>query len=67
MFSLQELTMFVKALALQEKSVLRLAAKDEQPDSVAAEYRKVATDIATLMRKVVAQMDALNTPVAVKK
>lgn len=31
--------------------MLRLAAKEEQPDSVAAEYRKVASEISDLLKK----------------
>lgn len=51
MFNKYDLVMILKALVLQEKSVLRLAGKDEQPESVAAEYRKVASEIAELMKK----------------
>lgn len=59
MFTVAELQMIVKALALQEKSVLRLAAKDEQPESVAAEYRKVGGEIVSLLRKVMSEIDNL--------
>lgn len=34
-----------------EKSVMRLAAKGEQPDTVAAEYRKVAVEVSDLVKK----------------
>lgn len=51
MFTKSDLVMILKALVLQEKSVLRLAGKDEQPESVAAEYRKVAAEIGDLMKK----------------
>lgn len=49
----QEWKMVVQALVAMEKSVQRLAAKEGQPDSVAAEYRKVGQQIAGLMRKLV--------------
>lgn len=52
MFSKNELVVIGKALVMQEKSVLRLAGKDEQPESVAAEYRKVAVEIGELLKKV---------------
>ncbi len=51
MFTKTELVAILKALTLQEKSVLRLAGKEEQPESVAAEYRNVANSIADLMKK----------------
>lgn len=35
-----------------EKSILRLAGKGEQPDTVAAEYRKVAVEVGDLLKKV---------------
>lgn len=57
MFTKEELKRIAEALVLQEKSVLRLAAKEGQPETVAVEYRKVATSVAALMRKVVAELD----------
>lgn len=58
MFTVSELKVLGSALLVQEKSVLRLAAKEGQPDTVAAEYRKVAAEIQMLLRKVAAAMDA---------
>lgn len=57
-FTVAELKVLGSALLVQEKSVLRLAAKEGQPDTVAAEYRKVAAEIQMLLRKVAAAMDA---------
>lgn len=39
--------------------MLRLAAKEGQPETVAAEYRKVAQEIQQVMRKVVSEVDKL--------
>lgn len=66
MFSFDELKAIAAALVVQEKSVLRLAAKDGQPDTVAAEYRKVAAQIQVVMRKVVAALDDMQTKQAKK-
>lgn len=62
MFSKQQLIQIGKALVMQEKSVLRLAGKEEQPDSVAAEYRKVAADIGDLMKIVQLEIVKLDAP-----
>lgn len=56
MFNLQELTILGKALILMQKSLARLAAKDEQPESVANEFRKVQTEVATVGKKVADEM-----------
>lgn len=55
--------MIAKALVAMEKSVLRLAAKDEQPDTVAAEYRKVAVELGNLLRKVSSEVAKQDLPV----
>lgn len=60
MFTLSELKVIAAALVVQEKSVLRLAAKEGQPESVAAEYRKVANEIQSVMRKVVNGIDEMS-------
>lgn len=52
MFTKAELKVIAGALVVQEKSVNRLAAKEGQPESVAQEYRKVAVEIAEVMKKV---------------
>lgn len=67
MFTIAELKVLGSALLVQEKSVLRLAAKEGQPDTVAAEYRKVASEIQTLLRKVAAEVDKLVEAGKVKK
>lgn len=59
MFTLDELKQIGAALVLQEKSVMRLSQKEGQPESVAAEYRKVAGVIAALLRKVSTEQDKL--------
>lgn len=41
----------VTALVMQQKSVMRLSAKEGQPESVAAEYRKVAKSIDDLLKR----------------
>ena len=56
MFTVTELKDIAKALVLQEKSVQRLAQKEGQPDSVAAEYRKVGVAVADLIKKVNAEI-----------
>lgn len=60
MFSVAELKVLAAALLVQEKSVLRLAAKEGQPETVAAEYRKVAAEIQALLRKAVGEIDKLS-------
>lgn len=52
MFTKVEMMAIARALVVQEKSVQRLAAKEGQPESVAAEYRKVGAEIADLIKKV---------------
>lgn len=59
MFTLEELMQVWTALVVQEKSVNRLAAKEGQPQSVAAEYRKVSASIVELIRKVGSEVDKL--------
>lgn len=67
MFSVSELKVIAAALVVQEKSVLRLAAKEGQPESVAAEYRKVATEIQSVLRKAVNEQDKIALQSQVKK
>lgn len=52
MFSKSELAVIGAALVMQLKSVLRMAAKPGQPETVAVEYRKVAQSIDQLCKKV---------------
>lgn len=52
MFNKSELHVIGTALVMQIKSVLRMAAKPGQPDTVAAEYRKVSKQIDDLLKKV---------------
>ena len=59
MFTRKELVSIQAALKVQQASVTRLAAKEGQPDSVAAEYRKVSGEIADLQRKVQVEVDKL--------
>lgn len=59
MFTKAEFSVILAALTVQSKSVMRLAAKEGQPESVAAEYRKVGSEIADVYRKVQAEMDKL--------
>lgn len=59
MFTKNELAVIAKALVTQEKSVQRLAAKEGQPDSVAAEYRKVGVAIGDVMKKVSVELSKL--------
>lgn len=66
MFSMSELKQIGKALVAQEKSVQRLAAKEGQPDTVAAEYRKVGMEIGELLKKVSVQHSVLEQEQAVK-
>lgn len=57
MFNKVELSQIAVALAAAIKSAMRLAAKDEQPENVAAEYRKTIGTLTTLRNKVVGEMD----------
>lgn len=57
MFTKAELAMIAIALAAGIKSAMRLAAKDEQPENVAAEYRKTIGTLTMLRNKVVAEAD----------
>lgn len=52
MFTSVDLVMIRKALILMQKSVSRLANKEEQPESVVAEYRKVYGDVSVVIRKI---------------
>jgi hypothetical protein len=49
-FTKPQLILVRKSLVLAEKSASRLAVKEEQPDSVATEYRRHAVDIAQLIK-----------------
>lgn len=60
MFSKAQLVTIGKALVGMEKSVNRLAAKEEQPDSVATEYRKVAAELASLIKDVNVEITKLD-------
>ena len=55
-YTLKDLKTISAALVVQEKSVIRLAAKEGQPESVAVEYRKVAQEISSVMKKVAADL-----------
>ena len=55
MFDLKQLAVIKAALVVQSKSVMRLAAKEGQPESVAQEYRKVGQEIAEVFKVVEAE------------
>ena len=57
MFDKTELGMIAVALAAAIKSAMRLASKEEQPENVAAEYRKTIGTLTTLRNKVVGEQD----------
>lgn len=59
MFNRDELLAIATALAAAIKSAMRLAAKDEQPENVAAEYRKTIGTLTMLRNKVVSESDKL--------
>lgn len=59
MFTAVELKMIATALSMSAKSAQRLAARDGQPETVAAEYRKVLGETAVLQRKVLAELDKI--------
>lgn len=59
MFTVAELRVIASALIVQSKSVARLAAKDGQPEPVAAEYRKVGAEILSVQKKVDQELDKL--------
>lgn len=52
MFSLSELRLIRQSLTLNEKSVIRLANKEGQPDGVVSEFRKTRDAIMACMRHV---------------
>ena len=52
MFNLKELLVIAGALVVQQKSVMRLAQKEGQPETVALEYRKVSGEIESILKKV---------------
>lgn len=56
MFQLDALRVIKAALTVQAKSVGRLAAKEGQPESVAAEYRKVGQEIIEVFKVVDAEI-----------
>lgn len=60
MFTKAELMDIAAALVVQGKSVARLAAKEGQPESVAAEYRKVAVRIDSVYKKVMLELDKVS-------
>ena len=55
MFDLKQIAVIKAALVVQSKSVMRLAAKEGQPESVAQEYRKVGQEIAEVFKVVEAE------------
>lgn len=57
MFSVEELKMIVSGLQMAVKSAQRLANREGQPETVAAEYRKVNAEMALLLRKAQLEMD----------
>lgn len=57
-YDVKQLKVIAAALVVQEKSVNRLAAKEGQPESVAAEYRKVSQEIGEVMKVVIRDIDA---------
>lgn len=67
MFNKNQLKTIAAALVVQEKSVNRLAAKEGQPESVAAEYRKVAVEIAAVMKAVNAELAGMESDKKSKK
>lgn len=60
MFTKSQLLMIRSALTVQQKSVQRLANKEGQPESVAAEYRKVDGDIRMVQQFVDAEVRKLD-------
>lgn len=64
MFTKSELKLIAYALVQYEKSVLRLSAKEGQPESVAVEYRKAASEIGSLLKKVVFEQDQFEKKVS---
>lgn len=62
MFTLPELQLIVNALAMSAKSAQRLSAREGQPESVAAEYRKVIGEVSAVQRKALTEMDKLKAP-----
>lgn len=66
MFSLNDLLVMRAALVVQRKSVERLAAKEGQPETVAAEYRKVGNDIIAVQNRVDAEVRRLQEAEAAK-
>lgn len=59
MFNAQELQVIVNALGMAAKSAQRLSAREGQPESVAAEYRKVIGEVAAIQRKALTELDKL--------
>lgn len=60
MFTAAELKFIVSALAMAAKSAQRLANREGQPESVAAEYRKVLADQSQLLRKAQVELDKMS-------
>ena len=52
MFSLNELKLIRSALIAMEKSVMRLANKDGQPENVVTEYRKSRVEVSNTIKHV---------------
>lgn len=58
MFTKAELMLIAQAVVMSEKSCKRLASKEGQPVSVAAEYLKAQAALIQLQKKVVLAIDA---------
>jgi hypothetical protein len=67
MFTAIELGRIVTALQMAAKSAQRLANREGQPETVAAEYRRVLADDSVLVRKAQMELDKLKAGAAPKK
>lgn len=66
MFTATELKRIVTALTMAAKSAQRLANREGQPESVAAEYRRVLAEDSVLVRKAQVELDKLSAVKAPK-
>lgn len=66
MFNANELARIVVALTMAAKSAQRLANREGQPASVAAEYRRVLAEDSVLVRKAQTELDKLSAVKAPK-
>lgn len=62
-FTKSQLLVVEKALSLAEKSASRLAAREGQPEAVAAEYRRYGVEVAQLIKDVQSEIVALDRQV----